>query len=342
MARSKLRYSDFVDRIDIDALEAALPWEPEQSNGVEDTGFCLWPENHTHGDTTGKFSINRDKRVYNCFVCGGGSLLSLAMLSQDMDEHDALSWLAQFAGDSRSDTDFLEDFYAMFEDAEHRADTLPYFNKSVLSRWPGAQDKHLAKWQIDAGTAFLYDVRYAEAARRGAPSGGKYADDPPYTGPALVFPHFWQGRLVGWQQRWLDDNRPDWIPKYTNTVDFPKEFTLFGMDQLELCDGQVLVVESAPTVIRLKMIGWDAVATFGSSPNSAQLRLLRRFPNGVWLAPDNDKEGQKFLSAATSYLSRYVPVYHVPPVTLSEKADLSDIPTNDGLLEHLGEAERVA
>jgi hypothetical protein len=340
LSQGKLRYSDLVDRIDVDALEAALPWEPEYSNGVEDTGFCIWPENHTHGDTTGKFSINREKMLYNCFVCGGGNLLSLAMLSQDMDEHEALKWLAQFCGDARSDTDFLQDFYAMFEDAEHRADTLPYFNSSVLDRWGFPPEDSLSKWEIPLYAAVDYDVRWTPQAKRGAPSGGKYADDPDYFGPALIFPHFWQGQLVGWQQRWLAEPRPDWLPKYTNTRDFPKEFTLYGWDQLRRTDS-VIVVESAPTVVRLDSAGHDAVATFGSSPNAAQLRLLRRFPGGVWLSPDNDSEGEKFLRNTTEYLADYVPVWHVPYVP-GEKADLSDISGNDRLIAHIDAAVRVA
>lgn len=341
MARTKLRYNDFVDRIDIDSMEAAIPWSPEYSNGIEDTGFCPWPENHTHGDTTGKFSINREKLVYNCFVCGGGSLLSLAMETQDMDEYDALHWLYQFVGDARDDGDFLDDFLEMFEDAERRAYTMPYFNASVLERYGYPPQQALDKWGIPLWAAGEYDVRFTYSAKRGAPSGGKYADEPEYTGPALIFPHFWRDRLVGWQTRWLDDNRPDWIPKYTNTSDFPKELTLYGVDQIgpTAC---VIVVESAPTVIRLYSIGEFAVCTFGSSPNDAQLRLLRRFPGGVWLAPDNDSEGQKFLRVATEYLSRYVPVYHVPPVDNIEKADLSDIPNDDDLHTHLSKAERVA
>jgi hypothetical protein len=339
-ARTKLRYSEFVDRIDIDAMEDGLGWVPEYSNGVEDTGFCLWPENHSNGDTTGKFSINREKRVYNCFVCGGGSLLSLAMESQELDEHEALKWLYQFAsGDMRDDADFLEDFMQMFQDAEHRADTLPYFNESVLTRYSYPPPEALGKWGITLLGANDYGLRFTYTAKRGAPSGGKYADEPDYVGPALIFPHYWRGQLVGWQQRWMLETRPDWIPKYTNTVDFPKEFTLYGMDKAS--SDVVVVVESAPTVVRLRQAGYVAVATFGSSPNEAQLRLLRRFPGGVWLAPDNDAEGEKFLARATNYLKRYVPVYHVPVVP-GEKADLSDLPNTAAIHTQIHNATRVA
>ena len=94
-------------------------------------------------------------------------------------------------------------------------------------------------------------------------------------------------------------------------------------------------------MIRLAQAGYSAVGTFGSSPNDAQLRLLRRFPGGVWLAPDNDAEGQKFLKRATDYLKRYVPVYHIPVVP-GEKADLSDLPTTAAIHTHHHHAERVA
>jgi hypothetical protein len=77
MAQRRLKYSEFWDRINVDSFEEAIEWTPEYSHNDNDIGFCPFPENHSHGDTTGKFAIQREKRVYNCWVCGGGSLLLL-------------------------------------------------------------------------------------------------------------------------------------------------------------------------------------------------------------------------------------------------------------------------
>ena len=63
MASQKLRYADFWDSINVDAVEEALGWVPEYTHNDNDVGYCIFPENHSHGDTTGKFAIHREKRI---------------------------------------------------------------------------------------------------------------------------------------------------------------------------------------------------------------------------------------------------------------------------------------
>jgi hypothetical protein len=164
--RKGIRYSDIANRIDIDALEAALGWTPESSDGVEDRGFCPFPENHMHGDTTGKFSLNREKRVFNCWVCGGGSLLSLVMLAKGCDEEEALEFLVPLAtGDQRSDGDFIDEFLGLFEDEMKRTLTLPYFNATVLNRWERPSDEWLRSRGISREVANLAQLCWAKDYR---------------------------------------------------------------------------------------------------------------------------------------------------------------------------------
>jgi hypothetical protein len=330
--QNKLRYSQFWDRINIDAFEEAIGFNPEYQRGDNDVGFCLWPENHSHGDTTGKFAIHRELRLYNCYVCGGGDLLSLVMELHDVDQETATAWLYQFCEeDMRSDAAFVDDFMASFEDVQRRVDTLPYFNQRVLDQFsdPIPEDFY-AERGIFPLVAKAYGVRYSAEAKRPSPQKGKYAEDEDYYGPAIIFPHYWQNRLVGWQSRWLEDEdeRPDWVPKYTMTSDFPKESTVYGFDYAKKAEEPVVVVESVPSALFAISGNYPAVATFGSSVNPAQLRLLRRFTQGVILAPDNDSAGVKWLNANTEYLKRYIPVWHLPPVREKPGADLGDIASN--------------
>src|ERR1019366_634876 len=98
-----------------------------------------FPDNHKSGDSTGKFAIHRDKRVYNCFVCGGGSLLSLAMELRGLDVEQATDFLHQFTlRSSRSDADFQDHLLDMLDDVEHRVKSMPYFNPHVLERFDGS------------------------------------------------------------------------------------------------------------------------------------------------------------------------------------------------------------
>jgi hypothetical protein len=354
MASRKLRYEDFYDRINVDAFEEAIGWTPEYEQNGNDVGYCLFPENHAHGDTTGKFAIHREMRVYNCFVCGGGSLLSLAMEVKSMGPEEGLHWLYQFCEeDMRSDHEFVDEFLASFEDVEERVATLPYFNERVLDQYPTEPLEDALEWDEDSRTwmrfvdrrailpdvAAAYGVRYVKRMERLAPSRGKFADDDPYEGPAILFPHTWKGRLVGWQTRWLDPNRPEWLPKYTNTIGFPRETTIYGYDQAKQDRSglPVVVTESGPSSLFVISTGYPSVATFGSNTNDAQIRLLRRFSNGVILAHDHDipKEkgklsaGIKWRNDLTNALKRYVDVYHLPPVSNQPGADIGDLAKAD-------------
>lgn len=354
MSRHKLEYKDFVDAIDIDAFEEAIEFEPLEHRNGEDVGYCpdLWGL-HKHGDSTGKFAINREKRVYHCFVCGGGTLLSLAMEFSHSDEETATEWLHQFArGDTRTDTEFVEDFMKLLDTyQEKRGDRMPYFNEHVLSQFDPAYhpldlDDVPISWYEGRGISEEaqqnHRLCYGKHHKKVAPIRGGEKIDDDYYGPCIVFPHFWEGRLVGWQHRWLNHGKdtPKWLPKYTNTSDFPKTQTLYNYDRAIKQPGdRVVVVESVPTVLFLASMGVTAIATFGSSVVESQLRLLRRFQGGVIIAPDNDAPGEKFAQGAQSYLERYVDVTVLDPVELGEGSDLGDYMSTDdpvgNLYDHL-------
>lgn len=331
----KLRYSEFEAGIDIDAFEAAIGFSPTSQSRGNDIGFCPFADNHKNGDTTGKFAIHRDKRVFNCYVCGGGDLLSLAMLVTDLDTEQATEWIHQFAGgDTRTDDDFADYLIALLEDVEERVQTTPYFNPRVLERFSGPTDYFTSRG-IDETTASILGLRYSDEVLKSAPiktgkNGEKIKTDEDYTGPASIWPHHWQGRLVGWQYRWHDWDKdrtkvPMWLPKWTNTSDFPKSTTLYNYDRALTYDDPVVVCESLGTVAFLACYGVPAVAWFGSKPTAQQFRLLRRFQHGVILAPDNDSNaaGDKIYDAGR-YLERYIPVY------VLDKVQPEDVGLEDG------------
>ena len=332
--QKKLRYQEFAHRINVDAFEQAIGWEPEYTENDNDRGFCVFPDNHSNGDTTGKFAIHREMRVYNCWACGGGDLLSLTMKLMDMDVEPATHWLYQFCEeDARDDQEFLDEFLDAFRDVEQRVETLPYFNARVLEKFDDplcnarlGDESFLDSRAISEDTAERYGVRYASSNFHPAPKRRAFAEHEDYVGPAMIFPHYWKQQLVGWQARWLDPERPEWVPKYTMTSDFPKENTVYGLDHLDGNTGlPYLVVESAPSVLFLASCGLQAVATFGSSVNEAQLRVLRRLQNGVILAPDNDGAGIKWENQITEYLKRYIEVWHLPPVNEDPGSDIGDL-----------------
>lgn len=282
----------------------------------------------------------------NCWVCGGGSLLSLAMELYDFDVDTATQWLYQFTDDidvvSPAEWEYRM-LREMAEDTKERGNNMPYFNERVLERFAdptlfwksrGVSDEIITE----------YDLRYSNMVMKPAPlkNGEKIDDD--YYGPAAIIPHYWRGKLVGWQHRWMEDLRPKWVAKYTNTTDFPKHNTLYGYDNARRSKDKILVCESVITVLFLASCGIPAVSYFGGGIKPEQLHLLCSFDKGVILCPDNDAVGDKFLTEATPYLKRMIPVWHLPKVKLGPGADLGDFAKADNPLmrvhEHLLKAYR--
>jgi len=334
----ELRYSQYVDDIDLDALYDALGWTPFENRRGEDVGHCpdLWGM-HKHGDTTGKFAINRDKKVFHCWVCGGGNLLSLVMEWEHFDMEEATEWLYQFAQGGRTG-EVMKDIDALYARLqEHRADTIPHFNVHVLDQFEISYMPWFEKRGISREIVHEFDLRWAERHKKSAPlrNGEKIDDD--YFGPCVIFPHTWQGDLVGWQHRWLDHgtNTPQWLGKYTNTMDFPKEQTVYNYDRaLAKKRDPVVLVESVPTVLFLESHGIPAVSCFGGQIKSKQMNLLRSFDQ-IYIAADNDKVGDKFVEAAVEGLSKSkIALFLIPTVTIREGADLGDIATDAEPKDH--------
>jgi DNA primase len=317
---SSRRYSEFASRINIDAFEEAIGFTPNRTDGNNnDIGQCpdIW-NLHKNGDTTGKFAIHRDKKVYHCWVCGGGSLLSFVMEWKSFDEGSAVRWLYQFASeDAISKEQFAEEVDRVLGDPVSTELALPYFNSKVLDRFSPAPPEWLQSRNISSEVANSFGVKYnAESERHSANSD--------YVGPSIIFPHFWNEKVVGWQSRWLDESRPDWIPKYTNTSDFPKETTIYNFNLFQ--DDVVVVCESVPTVLVLASIGVPAMATFGSSVSERQIALLKRFQQGLYIAPDNDGAGVKYLDTLYEGLERFIPLKLIEPVGDPDSGnDLADL-----------------
>jgi DNA primase len=317
-------------RIDYDLLYADLDWEPVQSNGPEDKGYCFYPwQMHKHGDTTGKLAINRDKGVYNCWVCGGGTLPTLISALKDCSYEDAVAYLFSFAAsDKASPQEFYEKVAGLLEPVKIVEKTLPYFNPDVLEPWE-IDHEWFASRDISSEVRKYFRLGFNGNSRTFKPGLGTYE------GPAIILPHFWKGKLVGWQNRWLDNegSRPGWVAKYTNTTGFPREFTVWGFAFSAVQSQRPILVESVPTALRLISTGRPAMATFGSQITEEQLRLLRGFQSGILLAPDNDGAGTKWLQTAKEYLQRYIEVGTIPCVK-GEGSDLGDLPL-ENLDEHL-------
>jgi len=332
--RPRLDWDEVRESLAADEALAALDVDVARESRGEMWAFCPLPD-HPGADRSGSnFSIHEGSLVWKCFTCDeGGAFPELVIKLRGLEDgpegsawQQALRFLAEYS-DVALDGTVDEVYNKQVERAAKAADSwgarrqrdrrqMPAFAPGVLDRMGGpAPLSVLAKWHVDDEEVVeAYGVRYsAESEHHG------------YVAPAITIPHFFGGRLVGYQRRWLADDRPDWVPKYTNTEDFPKADTLYGWDvalPFARAGHTTAVVESAMTVLRLACLGIPAVGTFGASVTDEQIRLLGTLRPGLALAYDNDRPGRKATRRIADELS-YLPLDVVPPPR-GAKADLAD------------------
>lgn len=277
---------------------------------------------HTGDDRNPSFSVNDEKKVYSCFACGGsGTIPNLVMDIENMAWQESLDWLAEFsdvvADDHNAFMRQIKDSLSPKIEVD-QPNPIPWYSPRIISEWSDTETDWFEKRGINSDTRQLlrlgFDPEHERMSRNVNNS---------YIGPAIIVPHFFGGQLCGWQERWLDDGRPRWIGKYTNTEGFPKKHTLYNYDR-SMASDQVIVVEGSLTVARLVQLGYNAVGTFGASVSDEQWNMLLGF-NDVFLSFDNDDAGYKAMVRGINHLRKRTNVWVIDPPEHKRGADLADI-----------------
>ena len=306
--------------LDVDLLEDALEIEVIKEMGSEDICRCPLPS-HDGYDANPSFSLNRDKLVYNCFACGvGGTIIDLVARVKNLDYEEAYQFCRTYLDQTLGkDNPFafgerINEIFSRDKQSSSIFKPLPRFNKSVLKDWLVEYPEYFESRGISRKSQDKFLLGYDAFHKRGD-----------YVGPAAIIPHFFEDMLVGYQERWTEEDRPKNIPKYTNTKNFPRGETLYGYDLIVAGnnDQPIVVVESALTAVYLDQIGFPSVATFGAQVTDEQIRLLRAFSWGVILAFDNDEAGRNARDLVGERLRKSISV-HILPEYGSEKSDLND------------------
>lgn len=302
--------------IDVDLFEDALGLDVMKKMGDEDICRCPLPS-HNGYDANPSFSINRKKLLYNCFACGvGGNIIDLVARVRDCDYEEAYVFCKSYGGSFGAKESFNDRINNIFSISKQKEPEkiLPIYKASILKDWVQNYSEYLVNRGIEEDAQDKFMLGFDPEHSRGD-----------YTGPAIIIPHFFKENLVGYQERWIDNSRPKDIPKYTNTKNFPRRETLFGFDfAASDLNKNVIVVESALTVVYLHQFGYPAVGTFGAQVTDEQIKLLQSFSWGVVLAFDNDAAGKNATDVIISRLRKTIPV-HVLDQFGSEKADLNDL-----------------
>ena len=327
---------EYLRRIDPEAVLDHYGVENAHEKGSEIIHSCLLDRvdpHHANGDSNPSASLNTEKKVYNCYTYGGGSIFWFIQKMEGKEHfHEIVPLLGQFLGESTvTDTaKFLDELEQYMTAPSSDAENMPRYHERVLKRWakyhPYLRDRGITK-----ETAEAFQLGYDEEHVR------------------ITIPHWVNGVLVGWQRRALTDPRwpvtvveraPDGsqldggrIPKYKNSTGLPKHSTLYNMDRVlsECGDSSVIVVESPMSVAKAHSCGiTNVVATFGAKVTRQQVELLRRFRQVVvWF--DDDQAGQYGARVILESLYKHTVVTYVHAEPGKDMADYDC----DGMMERL-------
>lgn len=224
-----------------------------------------------HNEKTPSASLNYDKLAFRCFGCDskGGLLWFIATMRGNSSGREVTDWLATATGLGGHEVDLqalLDYIEAVYNPQARTRQVIPQFSPRVLEPWALVHP-------------YLTEVRGIPEANLDTLQIGY---DP--VQDKIIIPHFWRDNLVGWQARKLPGNSG---PKYKNTVDFPRESTVYNHRPRH--EGTVVLVESPMSVLR-HVHHTHMVSTFGSVVTDTQIRILADYTDIV-IWPDPDEAG---------------------------------------------------
>lgn len=279
---------------------------------------------HAHGDAHPSASMNVEKNLYCCAVYWAGDILHLIQKLEGKEDFGSIMpVVADFLIGSTKDTVSLrQELDQLFSEAVYSVD-LPSYSERVLEPWCQTHPYMRDVRGVSHEAQELLGIGYDEKENR------------------IVFPHWWDGRLVGWQKRTISGTDlwpgtyPDW-PKYRNSSAFPKSETLYAYDMIQKEHiRDIVVLESPMSVAKAYTYNISgALATFGAKVSKTQIRLLREFPRlVVWF--DADLAGMQGAYKLVQGLYRHIEVLVVEP---DEGIDLGDLNSADEVTEKLNGA----
>ena len=313
-------YRDYLQRLDarevLSHYQAENVREAPGSDGTTEViHSCLIDRvspHHSNGDKNPSACANVERRTVVCYSSGFGcDLLHLIALMEGKEQvADALPTIGSLlTSATKAPDDLIRQIKAFFAEPATATLELPTYHARVLAPW-SQHHPYLNVRGINAHGAEVLRLGWDPQENR------------------IVFPHFWDGKLVGWQKRAIPGT-PDWpgtvpdYPKFRSSIGFPKSETLYNYDTARRFRNAI-VVESPMSVAVARSLGVDnVVATFGAKTSDIQLAHLREFDT-VWVWFDADSAGYAGERKVVRGLYRHCDVRVVRPDVGRDLGDSRD------------------
>ena len=283
-----------------------------------------------HAERTPSFTVNLSTNLWHCFGCGeGGDSISFVMKRDGVDFQTAVRTLAAQFGVPVEEEEDKRTSEQREQDLKHEAllslyaVVQKYYVQNLYADTPKAQAaRSYAEKRWGADFCKEFGIGYAPDGWQGlvayakqkslsldlmkevglrATSDKTHKDYDFFRDRVMIPIRDKFGRIIAYSARTLSEDKK--VPKYINSPTsslYKKERSIFGIDvagRAAAKEGQFVLVEGAPDVMRLQTIGiTQAVACMGSDWTEEQFTALGKLARTLLFVPDIDppKEGQAF------------------------------------------------
>lgn len=296
-----------------------------KKSGANYKGLCPF-----HADNNPSFSVNPQKNICKCFVCGaGGTPISFYAKYKKISFTEAVRELAkkyhipiQESNRNREEDEKYERYYTIM-DAAHE-----YFQKTIFENSGREALDYLRKREVGPKLIQENNLGYASPSWEGLYNhliaanfeaeelellglvkkneAGKYYDA---FRNRIIFPIYsTQRRVLAFGGRSLEQGKE--VPKYINSPDTPifkKGKGLYGLERAQTIKKKnyAILMEGYMDVLSTVSYGFDtAIAPLGTALTKEQVLLLKRYTENVILSFDADNAGQMAVERAIFLLKQ--------------------------------------
>lgn len=299
---------DTVDQIcqQADIVQIISEYIPLTQTGKNYKALCPF-----HEEKTPSFVVSPEKKVFHCFGCGvGGNVITFLVKFEHIEFPEAVKVVAEKIGisifEDAKDTNHKQKLYHINSQIAEFFHQQLKKNKTALNylHERGFKPESIELFKIGwAPSAQLFinfckknNLPQPELKELGILRTSSAYGIYPYFRERITFPIFsFSGKVVGFGARVLDTSLPKYINSPTSPL-FDKSKTLYGLHlaQAEIRTHEnVILVEGYTDAISLHEHGIrNVVASLGTSLTTAQIQILKRYANTVFIAFDQDSAGK--------------------------------------------------
>lgn len=288
-------------------------------SGAQLRGACPF-----HQEKDPSFYVYPDKGFFICYGCQAkGDIFDFLMLSEGLTFSDAVMRAAQIAGIEITPVSAEENEHERAQERHRQRlykanrEAADFFRASLQEMGAAHAREYLEKRGLGPEVLHRYQIGYApdswEALTQHMQSIGMFAEalevglvrkskenrgHYDFFRDRIMFPisdSF--GNVRGFSSRILNPERPE--GKYVNSPEsiiYTKSQSVYGLYEVQRQvrqEKRVILVEGNIDVLTLAQKGLPAVAPLGTALTGAQIQLLKRYTDNIWLMFDGDAAGRK-------------------------------------------------